>query len=426
MKKLKKDKALFVLLILTVLTVVSLLISVAIKKQLRESVVIPTMVCDRYFVPMDFQPEAAEKEVSLQYVKEGTELPGLQTNKKYPCYQNNGANLFLYEGNYNMVFSDFSESEGEPNVLISDMTVFSEETTEKIGEQVHLLRLVDNGICVNLQPIVLSGEITANVPQFSLCFPEKDRLSWYEYYRGRLRRLSVPVTANTKINIGAMDYIYYEWQTAWNMETIGVPTVGENAKDAMYFFDMQKRYELSGESVFRRSEGDRLLVENNGVLYDIQGIALYEETAGTVLLPGGFGIIRPWEKKANSLPEQTRLFPDIGAVYLEMSGKLMGMNSAFIYSDAGCYIFLDTTEFVMGNTRISMEPLSMVIVEDSLTISVFVYQTKEFKSYTVSGPVPVIELGYGMKLRPLQGSLVRSDGTMEILINVPSILPILQ
>lgn len=425
MKKLKKDKALFVLLILTVLTFVVLLISVAIKKQLKESVVIPAMVCDRYFVPLDFQPEAAEKEVSLQYVKEGTELKGLQVNKKYPCYQNNGATLFLYAGNYNMIFSDFSESEGEPNVLISDMTVFSEETTEKIGEQVHLLRLVDNGICVNLQPIVLSGEITANVPQFSLCFPEKGRLSWYEYYRGRLRRLSIPVTSNTKINIGAMDYTYYEWLAAWNLDTMGVPSMSENLAETMYFYDMQKRYELNGNCVFRRTEGEELLLENQGVLYYVQGIALFEDE-GSVLLPAGFGLVQPWARKANALPEQTRLQLSYGDVYLDMAGTKLGMNNAFIYSEAGYYIFLDTTEFVMGDIRITLEPLSMVIVEDALKLSVFPYQTKELKTYTVSGPIPEVELGHGVKLRPLQECFIRKDGKTELIVPDPKLLPLLQ
>lgn len=426
MRKLRKDKALCRLIIWSVLTLIVYVISVEIGNRLEDAIVIPTMVCDRYFVPMDFSPEEKTEEVSLQYVKEGAELPGLEFNKKYPCYQNNGATLFLYEGNYNMVFSDFSESEGEAQAVAGEGAVFSEETTEQIGEQVHLLRLVDAGLCVNLKPFELYGEINETLPLYSLISVQTDRISWYEYYRGRLRFKSIAVTPGTMVRLGDMNSTYYEWLAAWEGETVGAPSVTEGFDDSLYFFDMLQKFEINGTSVFRRTEGKRLLLENNDVRYNVHGIALYHAEEDAVILPGGFGIMRPWAKSINSLPELTKLVPDIAAVYLEMPEQVLGINDAFIYSDAGCYILLDSTEYVMGDIRLALAPLSMIIVEDDLRLSVFQYQTKEFKTYTVSGPEPYVELGHGMKLRPLQGSLERSDKTTEVLIATPSILPVLQ
>lgn len=426
MKKLLKDKTLCGVFVWSVITLIVYVISVVVSKRLEEAIVIPTMVCDRYFVPMDFSPEAKTEEVSLQYVKEGTELPGLEINKKFPCYQNNGATLFLYEGNYNMVFGDFSESEGEAQTLAGEGVVFSQETTTPVGENVHLLRLVDVGICVNLQPFELYGEINKSIPLYSFITVQTGQISWYEYYRGRLRLQSIAVTPGTMVRIGDMNSTYYEWLAAWEGDTVGAPSVAEGFEDSLYFFDMLQKYEVSGASLFRRTEGKRLLLENNDVRYNVHGVALYYAEEDAVILPGGFGIVRPWAKSINSLPELTKLVPDIAAVYLEMPERVLGINDAFIYSDLGCYIMLDTTAYVMGDIRIELSPLSMIIVEDDLRLSVFQYQTKEFKTYTVSGPDPYVELGYGMKLRPLQGSLERSDKTTELLIGTPSILPALQ
>ena len=80
----------------------------------------------------------------------------------------------------------------------------------------------------------------------------------------------------------------------------------------------------------------------------------------------------------------------------------------------------------MGDIRITLEPLSMVIVEDALKLSVFPYQTKELKTYTVSGPIPEVELGHGVKLRPLQECFIRKDGKTELIVPDPKLLPLLQ
>jgi len=426
MMKRKKDKAFWVLLLLTVLTVIAGAISAVIKKQLQEAIVIPTMVCDRYFVPVDFVPEDSVEEIALQFIREGSELPGLVFNTKYPCYQNNGATIFLYEGNYNMVFADFSEAEGEPYSLAGEGNVFDQETSEKIGEQVHLLRMVDTGLCVNLEEFVLHGEISAVIPRYSLIQLQKNSIRWYEYYRGRLRYQNTVVTPSTRVTIGQMNSTYYEWLASWEREDIGAPLAQEEFTDTLYFYDMRQRYEVQGESIFRRAEGKQLLLDNHSVLYDVHGIALYYADENAVILPDGFGMMQPWSKRVNSLPELTKLVPDIGAVYLEMPERVLGMNNAFVYSETGCYIFLDATEFVMGDLHLGLEPLSMVMVEDHLSLSVYQYQTKEFKTYSVSGPVPYVDLGHGLKLRPLQGSIEWSDGTTEVLIATPSILPVLQ
>ena len=63
MMKRRKDKAFWVLVLLTVSTVITCAVSAVIKKQLREAIVIPTMVCDRYFVPMEFEPDGSAAEV---------------------------------------------------------------------------------------------------------------------------------------------------------------------------------------------------------------------------------------------------------------------------------------------------------------------------------------------------------------------------
>lgn len=426
MMKRKKDNAFLVLLLLAVLTVVACAASAVIKKQLRDAVVIPTMVCDRYFVPMDFAPEDSVAEIALQFVREGSELPGLEYNTKYPCYQNNGATIFLYEGNYNMVFADFSEAEGEPYSLAGGGTVFDQETSAVIGAQVHLLRMVDTGLCVNLEEFVLHGEINAVIPKYSLIQLQKNNIRWYEYYRGRLRYQNTVVTPNTRVTVGQMNSTYYEWLASWEREDIGAPPAQEKFTDALYFYDMCQQFEIQGESMFRRAEGKQLLLDNKSVLYNVHGLALYYEDENAVILPSGFGIMQPWSKRVNSLPQLTKLVPDIGAVYLEMPERVLGMNDAFVYSEAGCYIFLDATEFVMGDFHLGLEPLSMVMVEDHLSLSVYQYQTKEFSTYTVSGPVPYVDLGHGLKLRPLQGSLEWSDRTNEVLIATPSILPVLQ
>ena len=426
MVKFKKDKPLWIMLSLVVLTVVVILATSVIKKNLQEAIIIPTMVCDRYFVPMDFVPEDGIEEVALQFVREGSELPGLVFNTKYPCYQNNGATIFLYEGNYNMVFADFSEATGKENSLIGAGTVFDEETSGKIAEQVHLLRMADTGLCVNLEEFVLHGEISAVIPRYSLIQIQKGRLSWHEYYRGRLRYHSTVVTPSTRVTIGAMNSTYYEWLASWENEDIGAPLAMTEFTDTLYFYDMQQRYEIQGDSMFRRTEGKRLLLDNRSMLYDVHGIALYYAEEDAVVLPSGFGIVQPWSKRMNSVPELTRLVPDIGVVYLEMPEQVLGMNDAFLYSETGCYIFLDETEFVIGDFHLSLAPLSMVVVEDHLSLSVYEYQNKEFRTYTVSGPIPYVDLGYGVKLRPLQGCMERKDQTTEVLIAKTSMLPVLQ
>ena len=426
-KAFKQNKALVLCIVLLVLTVTATIISNASQKQLEADIVIPTMVCDRYFYPLDFAHiEGQKSEIPLTFIKEGTPLPDLKLNTAYPVFQNNGATMYLYEDNYLMVTDTYEELAGTAGVIAGEGTVFDEGSSLPIREQVLFLKYPDIDAYVSLVPIRFEGEITDVIPQYALFFLKDDRFEIYEYYRGRLKYRVRYVTDKAFVLCGEEKYTFYEWKARMRHEEISVQSPQTQDEVSFYFFDMTERFSTKGEFVFRRAGENKIVLENGKRLFDIQHIPLYMENVNAVLLAGGFGLVQPWQHKMTALPEMTYLVPDSYAVYLEKEDWIVPMKNAFIYDGGSHYILLDETEFVMGDIRVALAPLSSITVESTTKLSVYEYGTKEFKVYYQSGPRPKVELGYGVSLLPLQGLLERENGELEVLISDVSVLPLLK
>lgn len=425
-KAFKQNKALVLCIVLLVLTVTATIISNASQKQLEADIVIPTMVCDRYFYPLDFAHiEGQKSEIPLTFIKEGTPLPDLKLNTAYPVFQNNGATMYLYEDNYLMVTNTYEELAGTAGVIAGEGTVFDENTSLPVQENVLFLKYPDIDAYVSLVPIHLEGEVTDTIPQYALFFLKDDRFEIYEYYRGRLKYRTRYVTDKAFVLCGEEKCTFYEWKARMRHDEVSVQNP-QPEEVSFYFFDMTERFSTQGELVFRRAGDNKIVLENGKRLFDIQHIPLYMESEDAVLLAGGFGLVQPWQHKMSALPEMTYLVPDSYAVYIEKEDWVVPMKNAFVYDGGSHYILLDETELVMGELRVTLAPLSSITVESATKLSVYEYGTKEFKVYYQSGPRPKVQLGYGVNLLPLQGLLERENGELEVLISDVSVLPLLK
>lgn len=422
-----KNKQLACYTALFVITVIAAILSAVCKKQLESDIVIPTMVCDRYFYPVGFERNENQKtEIPLSFVKAGTPLTDLKLNTDYPVYQNNGATLYLYEDNYCMVTEKYEELTGVAGVVAGQGKVFDEKTSMPIGEKLLFLKYPDVGAYVSLVPIRLEGEIEDEIPQFSLFWLSDDKVEIYEYYRGRLRRRNCYVTDRTLVFCGEEKYTFYEWKARMRQEEIKVQEPQKPEDVRFYFFDMGDRFTTEGELVFRRTSGNRIVLENGNNLFNVHQIPLYYEDKDVVLLPGTFGLVQPWVHKMNSLPEMTYLVRDTYVVGIRKDDWFVAMKNAFLYDGGEHYIMLDYVELVIGNESVTLAPLSLVTVEDEAKISVFEYDSKEFKTYYISGGSPVIRLGSDVELLPLQKKIERLIGTGDLLIADTELLPQLQ
>lgn len=426
-KAIKQNKPLVLCIVLLVLTVVAAIFAKVGQKQLEADIVIPTMVCDRYFYPIGFAHiENQKAEIPLSFVKEGTPLPDLKLNTAYPVFQNNGATMYLYEDNYLMVADTYEELAGTAGVIAGEGTVFDENTSLPLQENVIFLKYPDINAYVSLVPIQLEGEVKDIIPQYALFFLKDDRMEIYEYYRGRLKYRVRYVTDKTFVLCGEEKYTFYEWKARMRHEEVSVQNPQEPEEVSFYFFDMGDKFTTEGELIFRRTSGDRIALENEEKLYDVHQTPLYYEGKDAVLLPGAFGLVQPWAHKMNSLPEMTNLVRDTYVVYFQKEDWFVAMKDAFLYDGGTRYIMLDKTELVVGSERVSLAPLSLITVEDEAELSVYEYDSKDFKMYYIAGGKPTVHLGNGVVLLPFQKKIERSDGKGDLLIADPSLLPMLQ
>lgn len=422
----KQNKPLVLGSVLLVLTVAAWIITNVSQKQLEADIVIPTMVCDRYFYPLAFaHTEGQKAEIPLTFIKEGTPLTDLELNTAYPVFQNNGATMYLYEDNYLIVTDTYEELAGAAGVIAGEGTVFDEHTSLPVQEHALFLKYPDIDAYVSLVSIQLEGEVTDSIPQYSLFFLKDDRFEIYEYYRGRLKYRTRYVTDKTFVLCGGEKSTFYEWKARMRHEEVSVQNP-QPEEVSFYFFDMGDRYTTEGELVFRRISGDRIGLENENKLYDVHQIPLYYEEQDAVLLPGNFGLVQPWAHKMNSLPQMTNLVRDTYVVYFQKDDWFVAMKDAFLYDGGTRYIMLDQAELTVGGERIELAPLSLITVEDEAKFSVYEYDSKEFKMYYVSGGKPTVDLGNGVKLLPFQRKVERTGGNGDLLIADPSLLPVLQ
>lgn len=426
-KMIKQNKSLVLCIILLVFTVAASIITKVSQRQIEADIVIPTMVCDRYFYPLGFvHSEEQKAEIPLTFVKEGTPLPDLELNTAYPVFQNNGATMYLYEENYLMVTDTYEELAGTAGVIAGEGTVFDEGTSLPIQEHVLFLKYPDIDAYVSLVPVQLEGEVTDTIPQYALFFLRDGRLEIYEYYRGRLKYRVRYVSDRTFVLCGEEKYTFYEWKARMRHEDASVQKPQVQDEVSFYFYDMTERFSTVGEFVFRRAGNGDIVLENGKRLYNVQHIPLYLDGGDAVLLAGGFGLVQPWMQKMSAVPEMTYLVPNPYVVYLEKEDWSLAMKDAFIYDGGSHYILLDETEFVMGDVCMTLAPLSSITVESTAKISVYEHGTKEFKVYYQSGPQPKVQLGYGLTLLPLQGLLEKANGDIELLISDVTVLPLLK
>ena len=426
-KAIQKNKPLVLGIMLLVFTIAAMIISASGKKQLEADIVIPTMVCDRYFYPLDFaHTEGQKAEIPLTFIKEGTPLPDLELNTAYPVFQNNGATMYLYEDNYLMVTEAYEELAGVAGVIAGDGKVFDENTSLPVQENVLFLKYPDIDAHVSLVPIHLEGEVTDTIPQYALFFLKDDRFEIYEYYRGRLKYRTRYVTDKAFVLCGEEKCTFYEWKARMRHEEVSVQNPQTQDEVSFYFFDMGDKFTTDGELIFRRISGDRIGLENENKLYDVHQIPLYYEDKDALLLPGTFGLVQPWAHKMNSLPEMTNLVRDTYVVYFQKEDWFVAMKDAFLYDGGTRYIMLDRTELLVNKETVTLSPLSMITVEDEAKLSVYEYDSKEFTVYYITGGKPVVHLGNGVDLLPFQKKIERSGGKGDLLIADPSLLPLLQ
>ena len=426
-EKIKKNKQLFLCMILLVITVVTAIISAVCLKRLEADVVVPTMVCDRYFYPLGFERITARKsEIPLTFVKAGTPLTDIELNTAFPVFQNNGATIYLYEDNYCMITEEYKEIAGVAGVVAGEGTVFDETTSMPVGDNLLFLKYPEPDAYVSLVPIRTEGEIVEEIPQFSLFWLFDDRIEIYEYYRGRLKHRITYVTDRTLVFCGEKKYTFYEWKAQMRYEETPEQLQQQTEEISFYFFDMGDKFTTEGELIFRRTSGGKIVLENGDNLFNVHQIPLYYEDKDVVLLPGTFGLVQPWAHKMYSLPEMTYLVRDTYVVGLRKDEWFMAMKDAFLYDGGTRYILLDYAELVMGSETIVLSPLSLVTVEEEAKISVFEYDSKEFMTHYIAGGMPVIRLGNDVELLPLQRKIERLTGTGDLLVSDPSLLPLLQ
>ena len=189
---------------------------------------------------------------------------------------------------------------------------------------------------------------------------------------------------------------------------------------------MGQRYEINGPFIlYRTKEG--LFLENEEQAYTLSNSPLYASDGMRVILPAEYMLIQYNQRLYSCLPATTEVFTEDGqTMYLLHENFSESFSEVLLHDGEEHYLGLSEATFCLGDTELILSPLSCIYVTDNLELGVYQYENGEYSSFNTKGKKAMLKLKNGDIVFLYDRMLERSDKTLDLLLNDPTLLPVLQ
>lgn len=409
---------------------------------------VATLEQDCYFFPAGAEGTFSggtgvyEENYVLVFGKAGTKLyyqkeAGyyLEDSKKavavsLPIYQKDGATLYLSEKvpSYRFFCTDASIVRGGTDVFVSCGMVFDREADRALSEEVFLLECAEFYFVLN--PLVLEGYDTQTIRANSLLYLEEDTVTAYEFYDGLFKKQTLPVSEDAILTMGENRVSYHDFYTYYqSAQTTDTPVLLKGGRQLLgdyYYFFLNQRYELHGPCVlYETKEG--LYLEAEGVSYTLTSAPLYAVGEDRLYLPADYMLLRYNQRLYGRIETMTELrTEDMETMYLLQGENLWAQEEFLLHDGSEHYLVLAEATLSHGETKVTLSPMSSVYVPDSFTVSYYDYASGCYVTCSTNGKQATLRLKNGAVVYLYDRMIEYSDGSVELFLNDPTLLPAVQ
>lgn len=409
---------------------------------------VATLEQDCYFFPAGAEETfpggtgVYEENYVLVFGKAGTKLyykeeAGyyLEDSKKavtvsLPIYQKNGATLYLSEKvpSHRFFCTDASLARSAADVFVSCGMVFDREAKRVLFEEVFLLECAEFYFVSN--PLVFEGYDTQTIRANSLLYLEEDAVTAYGFYDGLLKKQTLPVSEDAMFTMGENRVSYHDfyayYQSAKTTDTPVLLKGGRELSGDYYYFFLDQRYELHGPCVlYDTKEG--LYLEAEGVSYTLTSAPLYAVEEDRLYLPADYMLLRYNQRLYSRVETMTELrTEDMETMYLLQGDTLMAQEEFLLHDGSEHYLVLAEATLSLGETKVTLSPMSSIYVPDGFNVSYYDYDSKSYVTCNTKGKQATLRLKNDAVVYLYDRMIEYSDGNVELFLNDPTLLPVAQ
>ena len=360
------------------------------------------------------------------YINPSNKEKDYKINGDYPIYLNNGAYLYVYNNNFDMIYSDMTKEQSQVNTFIGSGTLFSADMKKQNTQNIILLQL-PNKLYVNVQEIKIETQnkvkvIAAN----SILRLQDNELSYYNITNKKPELNSITIVQG--LSMVAFDNKRYTYDIFYELlhqdnSTVKAQEAAINEyhlNDDIYQYFMGARYDYTGEKIFYRSK-DTFLMQYNGEKFPLYSMPLYFQKEKKLLLPCDYVIVEPKSYTMRKQPAMSEVYADNMAVYTKIGEKLRTYTDMFLFDGHSSYVFFNETIISIGNKNITVSAFANVKVSDDGTVEIYDYLKDEYKGFDTQGYKNVYaEIKGGTKIDILKDVLYLPGEKEQLLFSEPS------
>ena len=418
------------------------------KKKALEPVLLETLVQESYFFSeeLPFTQEAifdsGLTEIRLVYGKNGGEVyetpekvcyvekEDRVINRKTPVYQKNGASLYFPAdmAEYRLFYTDYTVSGGVGEVWFSYGSVYNAESKQAVKKSV-LFADLGEGVFVNALPVTVEGIGTYTVPANSLIHLYEDNLGIFAFSDGVLYRYYIPVKGESMVKAEGVRISYHKlYQFCKDAVISDEPQVTNNGvllEGDYFYFDMGERFEINGPGfLYETKEG--WYFENETYSYFMPSAPLYETGTGSIYLPADYMMLQIYHRLYQCLPASTRISQGENVTLVSYQDVYQGYNHVLLHDGKNHYVVTEDALFRLNDTEITISAMSAIDISDEMEICFYQYDSEEYFTFYTGGKEPELVLQNGDVVYLYDRLIRRKDGTLDLLVNNPSVFPVIQ
>lgn len=418
------------------------------KKKATEPVLIETLLQESYFFSetLTFTEEtlfaSGIGEIRLVYGKNGgtvyltpekkyyVEKEDRRISKTAPVYQKNGGTVYFPEemSHYRLFYTDYTVSEGIGEGWLSSGSVFSAENQQAVKKSV-LFADLGNGVFLNALPITVEGIGSYTVPAHSLLYFYEDNLGIFAFEDGVLNRFYIPTNGESMVKAEGVRISYHKLvQFCRDAVISDEPQVTNNGillEGTYYYYDLGVRFEIEGPGFLYETKNGWYF-ENETHAYLMPKAPLYEIGADTVYLPTAYMMLQINHRLYHCLPATTKVMLSEGVPVISYQNVFQAQPGILLHDGEEHYIVTEESLFRLKDKEILISPMSSINILDQMEISFYQYDSEEYFTFNTEGKEPELVLSNGDVVYLYQRLIKRKDGTMDLLLNNPSVFPVIQ
>lgn len=418
------------------------------KKKATEPVLIENLMQESYFFPegMTITEEAmfasGINEIRLVYGKEGGEVwetpeklyyvgkEDRRIGRTMPVYQKNGGTVYFPEtmSSYRLFYTDYTVSEGIGEGWLNAGSVFAAENQQAVKKSVLFVDL-GTSVLLNALPITVEGIGTYTVPANSLLYFYEENLGIFAFEDGVLNRYHIPVNGESMVKAEGVRISYHKLYRFCKDAVISdEPQVTNNGillEGKYYYFDLGVRFEIEGPGFLYETKNGWYF-ENEEHAYSMPKAPLYEVGADTIYLPTAYMMLQFYHRLYHCLPATSKVIQSEDMTVLSYQDVYRAQPGIILHDGDEHYIVTEESLFRLKDKEILISPMSSFYLSDQMEISFYQYDCEEYFTFNTEGKEPELLLPNGDVVYLYQRLIKRKDGTLDLLLNDPSVFPVIQ